>query len=99
MSRISRREFIMLLGSAAAWPRSARAQGEVRLQTIGLLGASTPVIESQRLAAFLQRLHELGWIEGRTVAIEYRWADGERYAEAAAELVQLKVDVMSRWEH
>ena len=94
MSRIKRREFIMLLGSAAAWPRAARAQRAVRLPTIGLLGASTPVIESQRLAGFLQRLHELGWIEGRTVAIEYRWADGERYAEAAAELVQLKVDVI-----
>jgi len=52
MSRIKRREFIMLLGSAAAWPRAARAQRAVRLPTIGLLGASTPVIESQRLAAF-----------------------------------------------
>src|SRR5262249_22583971 len=56
-----------------------------------------PSIESQRVAAFVQRLRELGWIEGRTVAIEYRWAEGrnERYAENAAELVGLKVDVIA----
>ena len=91
---MKRRQFITLLGGAAAWPLAARAQQSGKLPTIGLLGASTPVIESHRVAAFLQRLHELGWIEGRTVAIEYRWAEGERYAEAAAELVRLKVDVI-----
>ena len=66
------------------------------LPTIGVLGASTPLAESQWVAAFVQRLRELGWIEGRNVAIEYRWAEGrtERFAEIAAEFVRLKVDVI-----
>jgi putative ABC transport system substrate-binding protein len=91
-----RREFITLLGgAAAAWPLAARAQQAGKLPTIGFLGAS-PSIESQRVAAFVQRLRELAWIDGRNLAIEYRWAEGrnERYAEAAAELVRLKVDVI-----
>jgi putative ABC transport system substrate-binding protein len=91
-----RREFMTLLGSAAAaWPLAARAQQPGKLPTIGFLGAS-PSIESQRVAAFVQRLRELAWIDGRNLAIEYRWAEGrnERYAEAAAELVRLKVDVI-----
>ncbi|MFL4970465.1 MAG: ABC transporter substrate-binding protein [Xanthobacteraceae bacterium] len=91
-----RRAFIALLGGAAAgWPLAARAQQPGKLPTIGFLGAA-PSVESQRVAAFEQRLRELGWIEGRTVAIEYRWAEGrsERYAENAAELVRLKVDVI-----
>jgi ABC-type uncharacterized transport system substrate-binding protein len=60
------------------------------------LGASTPSVESQRLSAFVQRLRELGWFQGRNIAIEDRWAEGrtERYAEIAAELVRLKVDVI-----
>jgi putative ABC transport system substrate-binding protein len=91
-----RREFITLLGGAAAWPLAARAQQPPKLPTIGFLGQSTPVIESRRLAAFLKRLRELGWIEGRTVAIEYRWAEGrsERAAEIAAEFVRLNVDLI-----
>ena len=92
-----RREFITLLGgAAAAWPLAARAQQAGKLPTIGFLGASTPSAESQWVAAFVQRLRELGWIEGRTVAIEYRWAEGrsERFAEIAAEFVRLKVDVI-----
>ena len=92
-----RREFITLLGgAAAAWPLAARAQQPAKLPTIGFLGASTPSAESQWVAAFVQRLRELGWIEGRTVAIEYRWAEGrsERFAEIAAEFVRLKVDVI-----
>jgi putative tryptophan/tyrosine transport system substrate-binding protein len=90
-----RRTFITLLGGAAAWPLTARAQQAGKLPTIGFLGAN-PSVESQRVAAFVQRLRELGWIEGRTVSIEYRWAEGrsERYAENAAELVGLKVDVI-----
>jgi putative ABC transport system substrate-binding protein len=66
------------------------------MPTIGLLGATTLLVESQRVAAFVQRLRELGWIEGRTVAIEVRWADGrtERFVEIAAEFVRLKVDVI-----
>ena len=91
-----RREFITLLGGAVAWPLSARAQQPGKLPTIGFLGASTSSNWSHWTAAFVQRLRELGWIEGRTVAIEYRWAEGrsERYAEFAAEFVRLKVDVI-----
>jgi putative ABC transport system substrate-binding protein len=91
-----RREFITLLGCAAVWPLAARAQQAARLPTIGFLGASTPAAWAPWLAAFVQRLRELGWIEGRTVAIEIRWAEGrsERFAEIAAELVRLKVDVI-----
>src|SRR5215470_12220341 len=95
-----RREFITLLGSAAVasaiWPRVARAQQPAKVPTIGFLGASTPSAWSHWSSAFVQRLHELGWIEGRTVAIEYRWAEGrgERYSEIAVEFVRLKVDVI-----
>jgi ABC-type uncharacterized transport system substrate-binding protein len=93
---MKRREFIMLLGSAPAWPLAARAQQAAKLPTIGFLGSSTPSAMSQWVAAFVQRLRELGWIEGRTVAIEYRWAEGHnsRAAEIAAEFVRLKVDVI-----
>jgi len=92
---VRRREFISLFAGAAAWPLTASGQQPGKPPTIGFLGAD-PSIESQRLAAFVQRLRELGWIEGRTVSIEYRWAEGrsERYAENAAELVRLKVDVI-----
>ena len=67
-----------------------------KLPTIGFLGQSTPVAESSRLAAFLERLRELGWIDGQTVAIEYGWAEGvaERFAEIARRFVQIKVDVI-----
>jgi putative tryptophan/tyrosine transport system substrate-binding protein len=91
-----RRQFISLLGTAAMLPLAARAQQAGKLPTIGLWGPTTPSIDSQRVAAFVQRLRELGWIEGRTVKIEYRWAGGrnERAAEIAAEFVRLKVDVI-----
>jgi putative ABC transport system substrate-binding protein len=90
---IGRREFTTLLGGAAAWPLAARAQQPAKLPTIGFLGTST---RSEWTTAFVQRLNELGWIEGRTVTIEYRWAEGriERFAEIAAEFVRLKVDVI-----
>jgi putative tryptophan/tyrosine transport system substrate-binding protein len=94
---VTRREFITLLGGAAvAWPFGARAQQAGKLPTIGFLGATTPATWSLFVAAFVQRLRELGWIEGRTVVIEYRWAEGrgERFAEIAAEFVRLKVDVI-----
>jgi putative tryptophan/tyrosine transport system substrate-binding protein len=93
---VKRREFITLLGgAAAAWPLAARAQ-QAKLPTIGLLGASTRSNWSHWTAALVGRLGELGWVEGRTVAIEYRWAEGrsERFAEFAAEFVRLKVDVI-----
>ena len=92
-----RRDFVTLLGGvAAAWPLAARAQQPGKLPTIGFLGASTPAAWSEWTAAFVQRLRELGWIDGRTVAIEYRWAEGraERFGEIAAEFVRLKVDVI-----
>ena len=93
---MKRREFITLLGGAAAWPLAARGQQPAKLPTIGLLGAATPATWSLFIAAFVRRLRELGWIEGRTIAIEYRWAEGrgERFAEIAAEFVRLKVDVI-----
>jgi putative ABC transport system substrate-binding protein len=93
---MERREFITLLGAAAAWPLAARAQQPPRLPTIGYVGANTPSVESQRIDVFVQRLRELGWIEGRTIAIEVRWGEGrnERFAEIAAEFVRLKVDVI-----
>jgi putative ABC transport system substrate-binding protein len=91
-----RREFIALLGGAASWPLVARAQQQAKLPIIGFLGSGTPAIQGQWVAAFVQRLRELGWIEGRTVAIEYRWAEGrsERFVEIAAEFVRLRVDVI-----
>ena len=97
MADIRRREFIALLGGAAVgWPLAARAQQAGKLPTIGFLGQTTHSGGSEWVAAFVQRLHELGWNEGRTIAIEYRWAEGreERFAELAAELVRLKVDVI-----
>jgi putative ABC transport system substrate-binding protein len=94
---IKRREFITLLvGAAAAWPLAARGQQREKLPTIGFLGAASASAMKSWLDAFVARLRELGWIEGRTVAIEIRWAEGrrERVAEIAAEFVQLKVDVI-----
>jgi len=93
--RLKRREFLILLSGAAAWPLAARAQ-QAKRPTVGFLGDSTPLAESERAAAFARRLHDLGWIEGRTIAIEYRWADGrsDRLAEIAAEFARLKVDII-----
>jgi putative tryptophan/tyrosine transport system substrate-binding protein len=94
---MKRREVITLLGGAAAtWPITARAQQQVgKLPTIGFLGADASAF-SPWTAAFVAHLRELGWIENRNVAIEYRWSEGrtERYAEIAAEFVRLKVDVI-----
>lgn len=92
-----RREFIALLGGAAtAWPLAADAQQPGKLPTIGFFSAGSAAALADWLSAFLRRLHELGWIEGRTFAIEYRWADGhnERLAEIANEFVRLKIDVI-----
>ena len=94
-SYIRRRTFLAALGgSAAAWPLGARAQQTGKLPTVGFLGTTSPSIMGQWTAAFVGRLRELGWIEGRTIKIEYRWAEGhgERYDEIAAEFVRLKVE-------
>ena len=96
---MKRREFIALVGSAAAttaWPLATRAQQQPKLPTIGVLGPTTASVAGQWTGAFAQRLRELGWINGHTVAIEYRWAQGrmERAAEIASEFVRLKVDVI-----
>src|SRR5258706_10801295 len=91
-----RRDFITLFGgAAAAWPLAALAQQAGKLPTIGFLGADASAF-GPWTAAFVAHLRELGWIEGRTIAIEYRWSQGrtERYAEIAAEFVRLKVDVI-----
>src|SRR5205809_3039771 len=90
-----RREFMAAVGGAMAWPVAANTQQAGRLPTIGFLGAD-PVAFAPWTAAFVAGLRELGWIDGRTVAIEYRWSEGrtERYAEIAAEFVRQKVDVI-----
>jgi putative ABC transport system substrate-binding protein len=97
MVNLRRREFITLLGgTAVAWPLAARAQQGGKLATVGLLGTGGAAAQSQWTAAFVQRMRELGWIEGRNLTIEYRWAEGhmERLPELANELVGLKVDVI-----
>src|SRR6059058_4254177 len=93
---MKRREFLACLGSAAIWPLAARAQQSGKLPTIGFLVAGTPSSHGPWVAGFVQRLRELGWIEGRTIAIEYRWAEGrsDRAAEIAAEFVRRNVDVI-----
>jgi ABC-type uncharacterized transport system substrate-binding protein len=92
-----RRDFITgFAGSTVAWPLAARAQQPAKLPTIGYLGSGTPATQTSWVAAFVQRLGEIGWTEGRNVKIEVRWAEGrsERFAEIAAEFVRLKVDVI-----
>jgi putative ABC transport system substrate-binding protein len=94
---VRRREFIIFLsGAAVAWPLPAHVQHAARLPTIGFLGASTSSGWSRYVASFTQRLRQLGWIEGRNVRIEFRWAEGrgERFAEIAAEFVRSNVDII-----
>jgi ABC-type uncharacterized transport system substrate-binding protein len=93
---MKRREFIRLLGGAVAWPLPASAQQTPKLPTIGFLSPTTASVENQQVAAFVQWLRELGWLEGRTVAIKIRWAEGrsERAAEIVADYVRQKVDVI-----
>ena len=93
---MDRRAFLASAAALLAAPRAAEAQLPGKLPTIGLMGSGTAAAQSQWTAAFVQRLRELGWNEGRNVAIEYRWAEGrsDRFAEIAAEFVRLKVDVI-----
>jgi putative ABC transport system substrate-binding protein len=92
-----RRGLLALLGGAAAsWPLAGGAQSPKKLPVIGFFGTSRPAIWTPWTAAFVKRLGELGWVEGRTVLLEYRWgeANSERFAEIAAEFARLKVDVI-----
>jgi len=97
-SYIARRKFLATLlgGAAVAWPFAVHAQQSGKLPTIGFLTPSSAAASSRYTAAFVHRLRELGWVEGRTVAIDYRWAEGryERFSEIVAEFVRLKVDVI-----
>jgi putative ABC transport system substrate-binding protein len=96
MLGIRRRKFISFLGGAAAWPVVAWAQQARHVPTIGYVAPTNPLVPSRSTGAFLQRLRELGWIEGQTITIESRWAAGrrERLDEIAAEFVRLKVDLI-----
>jgi putative tryptophan/tyrosine transport system substrate-binding protein len=93
---VKRRDFIRLVGGVAAWPVAAGAQQREKLPIIGILGSATPAAQGQLSAVLVERLRALGWIDGRTVAIESRWAEGraERYAEIAAEFVRLSVTII-----
>jgi putative ABC transport system substrate-binding protein len=93
---MKRRKFITVLACAAAsWPLATPAQ-QTKLPTVAILGTGSATTQGQWNAALIQRLGELGWVEGRTVAIEVRWAEGrnDRFAEIAAEFVQRKADVI-----
>jgi putative tryptophan/tyrosine transport system substrate-binding protein len=94
---MKRREFVAMIGgAAAAWPLGAHAQAPAKLPVIGFLGANTPAAQRASTAALVQRLREFGWIEGRNVQIEYRWAEGrfDRSPDLIAELLGLKADVI-----
>src|SRR5215472_127595 len=90
-----RRDFITLLGGAAVWPRTARAQ-QPAMPVVGYLGSTTPEMSSKRLAAFRKGLRDAGFEEGKNVAIEFRWADGheERMPELVADLIRRGVAVI-----
>jgi putative tryptophan/tyrosine transport system substrate-binding protein len=93
---MQRRRFIILVSGATAWPFVARAQQLAMLPVVGFLGANTHQAQRDSTAALLQRLRELGWIEGRNFRVEYRWAEGrfDRSSELIAELLGLKADVI-----
>src|SRR5919204_2918018 len=90
-----RREFVAILGSAAAWPLAARAQ-QSAMPVIGYLGAGSPGASTKLVAAFHQGLSEVGFVEGRNVAIEFRWAHNEhdRLPDLAADLARRGVQVI-----
>jgi putative tryptophan/tyrosine transport system substrate-binding protein len=91
-----RRTFIAMFGGVIAWPLAARGQQPANLPTIGYMGQGTPAAENKRVEAFVRRLRDLGWVEGRTVAIEYRWTEGrsELASEIAIEFARRKVDAI-----
>ncbi|MBC9878662.1 hypothetical protein G8O24_15075 [Bradyrhizobium sp. INPA01-394B] len=91
-----RRDFLVTVGGIAASPFAVRAQQKTRLPVVGFMGAATPAAWSPWTSAFARRLEELGWIDGKTVRIEYRWAEGseERYDQIGAEFVRLGANVL-----
>ena len=91
---MKRRHFITLLGGAATWSLAAHAQPSARRPTLGLLIPGSPDSYGQRVSALVQRLRDLGWVDGRTIEIEYRWAATQRFDEIAAEFVRSKVDLI-----
>src|SRR5262245_55114390 len=93
---MKRREFITLVGGAATWPLAVRAQQSPKVPIIGFLGTTTASAQAPRVTAFAQRLRQLGWSDGQTVVIEYRWAEGryERFVEIVAEFIRLKADII-----
>src|SRR3954452_2647097 len=93
---MKRREFLAGIGAAAVWPLAAHAQQPGKSAIIGLLASSTAAAERPRRAALVARLGELGWVEGRNLAVEYRAAEGivERAGDIAAEFARLKVDAI-----
>jgi putative ABC transport system substrate-binding protein len=95
-NQLGRREFITLLGGAAAWPLAAQAQQTRQVYRIGFMGNSTAALEANLVGPFRDALRELGYQEGRNISIEYRWAEGkyERFPALAAELIAQKVDVI-----
>src|SRR5262245_24724926 len=95
---MKRRAFITLLGGAAAgWPLAARAQ-PLKVARIGFLGLVSPSSQASRVAAFRAGLRDLGWIEGRNLLIEFRWAEGnyDRLPALAEELLRLNIECSSR---
>jgi putative ABC transport system substrate-binding protein len=98
MSGMGRREFVALLGgAAAAWPVAARAQQATKHYRIGMLETTSPTANAANLNAFRQRLQELGYVEGRNLVIDYRSAEGrpDRFPVLATELVNLKADLIT----
>src|SRR5215217_6157041 len=92
--QFKRRDLIMLLGGAATWPLIVHAQPSARRPTLGLIIPGSPASYGRRVAALVERLRELGWVDGHTIANEYRWATTQRFDEIATEFVRSKVDVI-----